>query len=125
MDITSFPKILIVFFFQDGVAQVLNHSLVHIFAVQPDREGQPGGPGHNYIVSVEVREADEELLILVYRTRVIHDDHGLPHPFVTTGLAERSIGIKLTPEFVRSHGNKSVKPVLNRRDNLQMSCPHG
>ena len=41
----------------DGAAQVLNHSPVDIFAVQRDREGQPRGPGDNYIVFVKVAAA--------------------------------------------------------------------
>ncbi|MEW8444289.1 MAG: hypothetical protein AB2661_10405, partial [Candidatus Thiodiazotropha sp.] len=37
-----------------GAAQVLNHCLVDIFAVQREREVQPRGPGDSHIVFVKV-----------------------------------------------------------------------
>ena len=79
------------------MSKVLNHSFV-----QRDREGQPGGPGDNYIVYAEVREADEELLILVYRTRGFRDDHGLPHTFEPRGTHRHLEGLSLRPNLVEA-----------------------
>ena len=61
----------------DGAAQILSHSPVGIFAVQSDREGQPGGPGDNHIVFAKVGEPDKQLLVLVDAARIAGDDHRL------------------------------------------------
>ena len=82
-----------------GAAQILNHSPVEIFAGQPDREGQPRGPGDNHIVFVKVGEPDKQLLDLVDAARVVGDDHRLPHSFDTQGLAEGAVRVEFAFEF--------------------------
>ena len=80
----------------DGVAQILNHSPVGIFAGQRDGEGQPRGPGDNHILVAKVGEQDKQLLFLVDTARIVGDDHRLPHSFDTQGLAE---GVVWVVEF--------------------------
>ena len=87
----------------DSPAQVLNHGPVGIFTVQPDREGQPRGHGDNHIVFAKVGEPDKQLLVLVDAARIVGDDHRLPQPFNTQGLAEGAVRIKLAPKFTRNH----------------------
>ena len=87
----------------DGAAQILSHTPVGIFAVQSDREGQPGGPGDNHIVFAKVGEPDKQLLVLVDAARIAGDDHRLSHSFDTQRLAEGTVRIKLAPKFARSH----------------------
>ena len=65
----------------DGAAQVLNHSLVRIFTIQRDSEGQAGGPWNDHVVRAEVRESNQQLLILINRARVIGYHDRLPHAF--------------------------------------------
>ena len=62
----------------DGATQVLNHSPVHIFAVQRARESQPRGLGDNHIFFAKVKEPDMQLLVLVDAARTVGDDHRLP-----------------------------------------------
>ena len=81
----------------DSLAQVLNHGPVGIFTVQRDREGQPCGSEDNHVVCAKVGEPDKRLLGLVDAARIVGDDHRLPHPFDTQGLAERAVRIKLAP----------------------------
>ena len=72
----------------DSPAQVLNYTPVGIFTVQRDRKGQPCGSGDNHIVFAKLGEPDKQLLVLVDAARIVGDDHRLPHPFDTQGLAE-------------------------------------
>ena len=89
----------------DGAAQVLNHGPVRIFTIQRDSEGQSGGPRDDNVVRAEVRESNQQLLILINRARVIGYHDRLPHAFDPQGLAEAPVRIKLAPEFTaRSHG---------------------
>ena len=89
----------------DGAAQVLNHGPVRIFTIQRDSEGQAGGPWNDHVVRAEVRESNQQLLILINRARVIGYHDRLPHAFDPQGLAEAPVRIKLAPEFTaRSHG---------------------
>lgn len=67
----------------------------------------------NYIVSTKVREEGEELLSLVYRTWVVGDDHGLPHPFDTQVLAERLLRIKLAAKFLEAIVTSGRKSLCN------------
>ena len=104
MDITSLPEILISLLY-DGAAQVLNRGPVCIFTIQRDSEGQAGSPWNDDIVRAEVRESNQQLLILINRAQVIGYHDGLPHSFDPKGLAEVLVRIKLAPEFTaRSHG---------------------
>ena len=59
----------------DGAAQVLKHSPVRIFTIQHDSEGQAGSPWNDHVVHAEVRESNQQLLILINHARVIgyHD----------------------------------------------------
>ena len=86
----------------DSLAQVLNHGPVGIFAVQRDREGQPRGPGDNHIVFAKVGQPDKQLLVLVDAARIVGDDHRLPHPFDTQGLAEGAVRINLRPNLLEA-----------------------
>ena len=86
----------------DGATQILKHGPVGIFAVQRDREGKSRGPGDNHIMLPKVEAPDKRLLVLIDVARIVGDDHRLPHPFDTPGLAERPIRIKLAPKFARS-----------------------
>ena len=81
----------------DGAAQILNHSLVGIFAGQRDREGQPRGPVDNHIVFAKGGEPDKQLLVLIDAS-IVGDDHRLSHSFDTQRLAEGAVGIKLAPK---------------------------
>ena len=65
----------------DGAAQVLNHGPVCIFTIQRDSEGQAGSPWNDHVVRAEVRESNQQLLILINRARVIGYHDGLPHSF--------------------------------------------
>ena len=88
-----------------GAAQVLNHGPVRIFTIQRDSEGQAGGPRDDNVVRAEVRESNQQLLILINRARVIGYHDRLPLAFDPQGLAEAPVRIKLAPEFTaRSHG---------------------
>ena len=75
----------------DGAAKVLNHGPVRIFTIQRDSEGQAGGPWSDHVVRAEVRESDQQLLILINRARVIGYHDRLPHAFDPQGLAEAPI----------------------------------
>ena len=56
-------------------------------------------------ISAEVRESNQQLLILINRARVIGYHDRLPHAFDPQGLAEAPVRIKLAPEFTaRIHG---------------------
>ena len=88
----------------DGAAQVLNHGPVRIITIQRDSEGQAGGPWNDHVVRAEVRESNQQLLILINRARVIGYHDRLPHAFDPQGLAEAPVRIKLAYEFARSHG---------------------
>ena len=88
----------------DGAAQVLNHGQVRIFTFQRDSEGQAGSPRDDNVVRAEVRESNQQLLILINRARVIGYHHRLQHTFVPQGLAEAPVRIKLAPKFAGSHG---------------------
>ena len=88
----------------DGAAQVLNHGPVRIFTIQRDSEGQAGGPWNDHVVRAEVRESNQQLLILINRAQVIGYHDRLPHAFDPQGLAEAPVRIKLASEFARSHG---------------------
>ena len=89
----------------NGAAQVLNHGPVRIFTIQRDFEGQAGSPWNDNVVRAEVRESNQQLLILINRARVVCSDDGLPHSLDPQGLAEAPVRIKLAPEFAaRSHG---------------------
>ena len=89
----------------NGAAQVLNHGPVRIFTIQRNSEGQAGGPWNDHVVHAEVRESNQQLLILINRTRVVCYHDRLPHAFDPQGLAEAPVRIKLAPEFTaRSHG---------------------
>ena len=83
----------------DGATQVLNHSPVGIFAGQRNREGHPRCPGDNHIVFVKVGEPDKQLLVLVDAARIVGDDHRLPHPFDTQGLAQEAVRVEFASEF--------------------------
>ena len=61
--------------FNDGAAKVLNHSPVGIFTVQRDPECQPRGPRYNHIMGVQTGKADEQLLVLGNRPRIVGNDH--------------------------------------------------
>ena len=87
----------------DGAAQVLNHGPVRIFTNLRDSEGQAGSPWNDHVVRAEVRESNQQLLILINRARVVCNHDGLPHSFDPQGLAEAPIRIKLASEFARSH----------------------
>ena len=87
-----------------GAAQVLNHGPVRIFTIQRDSEDQAGSPWNNHVVRDEVRESNQQLLILINRARVVCNDDGLPHSFGPQGLAEAPVRIKLAPELARSNG---------------------
>ena len=87
-------------FLHDGAAQILNHSPVDIFAGQRDREGQPRGPGDNYIVFAKVGEPDKQLLVLVDTARIVGDDHRLPHSFDIQELAKGAVRVEFASEFV-------------------------
>ena len=65
----------------DGAAQVLNHGPVRIFTNQRDSEGQAGRPWNDHVVRAEVRESNQQLLILINRARVVCNHDGLPHSF--------------------------------------------
>ena len=67
-----------------GAAQVLNHGPVRIFTIQRDSEGQAGSPW-NDVVRAEVRESNDQLLILINRARVVCNHDGLPHSFDPKG----------------------------------------
>ena len=99
MDITLDHSLL-----YDGAAQVLNHGPVRIFTIQRDSEGQAGGPWNDHVVRAEVRESNQQLLILINRARVIGYHDRLPHAFDPQGLAEAPVRIKLASEFARDHG---------------------
>ena len=75
------------------------HSPVCIFAGQRGREGQPRGPGENHIVFAKVGEPDMQLLVLVDATRIVGDDHRLPHSFDTKGLAEGAVLVEFASEY--------------------------
>ena len=91
--------------FFDGAAQVLNHCPVRIFTIQLDSEGQAGSPWNDHVVRAEVREPNQQLLVLINRARVIGYHSGLPHTFDPQGLAEAPVRIKFASEFARrSHG---------------------
>ena len=62
----------------DGAAQVLNHGPVCIFTIQRDSEGQAGSPWNDHVVRAEVRESNQQLLILINSARVIGYHDGLP-----------------------------------------------
>ena len=87
----------------DGATQILNHGPVGNVAVQRDREGKSRGPGDNQVMLPKVGEPDKQLLVLFDAARIVGDDHRLPHPFDTPGLAERPIRIKLAPKLARSN----------------------
>ena len=78
----------------DGAAQVLNHGPVRIFTIQRDSEGQAGGPRDDNVVRAEVRESNQQLLILINRAQVVCNHDGLPHSFDPQGLAEAPVRIK-------------------------------
>ena len=89
----------------DDAAQVLNHGPVCIFTIQHDSEGKAGSPWNDHVVRAEVRESNQQLLILINRARVIGYHDRLPHTFDPQGLAEAPVRNKLAPEFTaRSHG---------------------
>ena len=69
----------------DGAAQVLNHGPVRVFTSQRDFEGQAGGPWSDHVVRAEVRESNQQLLILINRARVVCNHDGLPHDFGPQG----------------------------------------
>ena len=62
--------------------------LASSLSVQPDREGKSRGPGDNQVMLPKVGEPDKQLLALVDAARIVGDDHRLPHPFDTPGLAD-------------------------------------
>ena len=79
----------------DGAAQVLNHGPVRIFTIQRDSEGQAGSPWNDHVVRAEVRESNQQLLILINRALVIGYHDRLPH----------ALDPQLAPEFTaRSNG---------------------
>ena len=89
----------------DGAPQVLNHGPVRILTIQRDSEGQAGSPWNDHIRRAEVRESNQQLLILINRARVIGYYNRLSQAFDPQGLAEAPVRIKLAPEFTaRSHG---------------------
>ena len=88
----------------DGAALVLNHGPVRIFTIQRDSEGQAGSPWNDHVVRAEVRESNQQLLILINRARVVCNHDRLPHSFDPQGLAEAPVRIKLASEFAQSHG---------------------
>ena len=56
------------------------------------------------VVCAEVRESNQQLLILINRARVVGYHDRLPHPFDPQGFAEAPVRIKLAPKFAQSHG---------------------
>ena len=98
----------------DSPAQVLNHGPVGIFTVQRDQKGQTCGSGDNHIVFAKVGEPDKQMLVLVDAVRNVGDDHRLPHPFDTQGLAKGAVRIKLPPKFTRSHYVLKLCDIFNR-----------
>ena len=56
---------------QDGAAQVQNHDPVCIFTIQRDSEGQAGSPWNDHVVRAEVRESNQQLLILINHAGVL------------------------------------------------------
>ena len=89
----------------DRAAQVLNHGPVCIFTIQRDSEDQAVSPWNDHVVRAEVRESNQQLLILINRARVIGYHDELPHSLDPKGLTEAPVRIKLAPEFTaRSHG---------------------
>ena len=90
--------------FHNGAAQVLNYCPVRIFTIQRDSEDQAGSPWNDHVMRAEVRESNEQQLILINRARVVCNHDGLPHSFDPQGLAGAPVRIKFTSEFARSHG---------------------
>ena len=90
--------------FHNGAAQVLNYCPVSIFTIQRDSESQAGSPWNNHVVCAEVRESNQQLLILISCARVVCNHDRLPHSFDPQDLAEAPVRIKLVSEFARSHG---------------------
>ena len=83
----------------DGAAKALNHCPVRIFTIQRDSEGQAGSPWNDHVVRAEVREPNQQLLVLINRARIIGYHDGLPHAFDPQGLAEAPVRIKFASEF--------------------------
>ena len=75
----------------DGAAQVLNHGPVRIFTIQRDSEGQAGDPRDDNVLHAEVRESNQQLLILINRARVIGYHDRLPYAFDLQGLADHGV----------------------------------
>ena len=71
--------------FNNGAAQVLNHCPVGIFTIQRDSEGQAGSPRNDHVMCPQIREPDEQLLVLVDRARNIGYHDRLPHAFAPRG----------------------------------------
>ena len=106
----------------DGAAQVLNHGPVRIFTIQRDSEGQAGSLWNDHVVLAEVRESNQQLLILINRARAVRNHDGLPHSFDPQGLAEAPIRIKLASEVARSNGVCVFEPTQqpsNERDGFR------
>ena len=57
----------------------------------------------DHVVRAEVRESNQQLLILINRARVIGYHDRLPHAFDPQWLLEAPVRIKLASEFARSH----------------------
>ena len=69
------------------------------FTIQRDSEGQAGSPWNDHVARAEVRESNQQLLILINRARVIGYHDGLTHSLDPQGLAEAPVRINLAPEF--------------------------
>ena len=59
----------------------------------------------------EVRESNQQLLILINRARVVCIDVGLPHSFDPQGLAEAPVRIKLASEFAEEALPKDIESI--------------
>ena len=63
----------------DGATQVLNQGPARIFTIQRDSEGQAGSPWNDHVVHAEVRESNQQPMILINRAWVIGYNDRLPH----------------------------------------------
>ena len=83
-------------FLHDCAADVLDHCSVGVSRCQQDRESQPRGPRHEEVVTTEVWEPDQQLLVLGNLGWVVRHDHRLAYPFDPKGVAETPVRVKLS-----------------------------
>ena len=82
-------------FLHDCAADVLDHCSVGVSRCQRDRESQPRSPRHDEVVSTEVWETDQQLLVLGNCGWVVRHDLRLAYPFDPKGVAEMPVRVKL------------------------------